>query len=765
MLLAGRELEPEVLMRLKDLAGSRSRRQLAEDLCREGHWSSPNGRPALMSARKALAALTRKGHLPAPSRHLSLARRRCQAGEPELTPVVGTLDSIGTLEVIMVPGGRSTLSDEWNALMDRFHYLKAGPLCGAQLRYLVRCNGEPIAGLAFSAAAWQLRSRDAWIGWSNAARRENLHLVINNSRFLIAPHVEVANLASHLLGRVLRRIRNDWQERYGYMPVLAETFVEMRRFHGGSYRAANWQAIGVTQGRTRQDSSHACQAPRKVVWIYALTKDCRRVLQQLPQVRRLADLAPKSAPQTRQPVDWAEEEFGNASLADKRLVERCCTLARDFYARPNAQIPQACRSRAGAKAAWRFFDNPRVTMATVQSSHYQSTFRRMAGETVVLAVQDTTTLNYSTHPATEMLGPIGPKPGRLVGMLVHSTMAFNLSGTPLGLLHVQCWTREESEHGKAAERRQWPLESKESVRWLRSLQAVEGMRDQCPQTQIVSVGDCESDIYELFVEAAHNPGGVEVLVRAWRPRVLADGETALWPHVQAQPVAGVLELQLPRQPKRPARVAQVSVRFAQVVLRPPAGKSSMPSVRVWAVWAHEENAPDGVEAIDWMLLTTLAVSDFDSAVEKLTYYSLRWGIEVFHRVLKSGCKIETRQLAGADRLEACLAIDMVVAWRIYYLTKLGRQVPDIPCTAFFDEHEWKALSAYVTGNPTPPSQPPPLRNAIRMVASLGGFLGRQSDGEPGTKTLWLGLQRLDDLSSMYWILTTGSGRAPPVSSN
>jgi hypothetical protein len=171
-----------------------------------------------------------------------------------------------------------------------------------------------------------------------------------------------------------------------------------------------------------------------------------------------------------------------------------------------------------------------------------------------------------------------------------------------------------------------------------------------------------------------------------------------------------------------------------------------------------------------MLLTTCAVNSFEEAIEKLEWYCHRWGIEVYHRTLKSGCRIERRQLGSADRIEACLAIDMVVAWRIYHLTKLGRKTPDAPCTIFFEDAEWKALVAYKTQNPIPPDKPPTLREATRMVASLGGFLGRTCDGEPGTITLWLGLQRLDDITDMWKIAISFfaphlANPPPPVSRN
>jgi hypothetical protein len=214
---------------------------------------------------------------------------------------------------------------------------------------------------------------------------------------------------------------------------------------------------------------------------------------------------------------------------------------------------------------------------------------------------------------------------------------------------------------------------------------------------------------------------------------------------------------VPRQGARKARIAQLEIRFAKVTLKPPANKKGLKPLTIWAVLAQEINCPQDVkEPLEWLLLTTIEVTTFEQAIQMLAWYAIRWGIEVYHRTLKSGCKIEQRQLGYADRIEACLAIDMVVAWRIFHLTKLGREVPDVPCTVFFEEAEWKALATYKTNSPIPPEHPPSLREAIHMVASLGGFLGRKSDGEPGTKSMWLGLQRLDDLTAMWKIMTSDS---------
>jgi hypothetical protein len=276
----------------------------------------------------------------------------------------------------------------------------------------------------------------------------------------------------------------------------------------------------------------------------------------------------------------------------------------------------------------------------------------------------------------------------------------------------------------------------------------------CPSTLVVSVGDREADLHELFYEAQQAPAGPKLLVRAERTRrrlvEAAPGaeHEYLWQKMAAEPVAGQQALSIPRQGARPARTATLQVRYAAVTLRPPERKA-LTAVAAWAVYAREVAAPPEVPApLEWMLLTTVPVTTFAQATERLQWYTRRWGIEVYHRVLKSGCRIEDRQLSGAAGLKSCLAIDLVVAWRIFWLVKQGRETPNVPCDVVLEADEWKALYATVRNAPPPPT-PPPLREAGRMIAALGGFLGRPRDGEPGTITVWRGLERLDNIVIGY----------------
>jgi Domain of unknown function (DUF4338)/Transposase DNA-binding/Transposase Tn5 dimerisation domain len=766
MVVCGQSFSPEVLARIGTLLKAEpdlSRRALSRRVCEQLNWRAANGRLKDMSCRVALGKLARAGVLElAPAQAQPMVRAAGTAAAPvlpELASVQAPLSALGRIELVLVGSRHARPARLWRALLQRYHYLGAGPLCGAQLRYLVRSQHYGIVGaLAFSAAAWRVRARDRFIGWSDAARAANLQQVVGNSRFLILPQVQVPHLASHVLGLCARQLPAHWAARYGVRPLLLETFVERARFRATSYRAANWQHVGSTCGRGRDDRRRNHALPVKDIYVYPLQREaCARL-----QASALARHAGPDRPAPARAPDWAQEEFAAAALGDARLSARLVDLARAFYAKPQAQIAQACGSRAKAKAAYRFFDHPRSTMDALLQPHYQASATRIAAEAVVLAVQDTTSVNYSTQPAIANLGPIGPRADIGRGLMVHDTMAFTPAGLALGLIDVQCWARDGADFGKKRRRKQLPIEQKESYKWLTSVQAAARVQARCPHTTVVSVGDREADLFELFDCARTLPHAPQLLVRAAHNRALSAAHGKLWEHLARQPVAGYQALQVPRQHQRPARVAKMAIAYAPVELNAPQYQGALQPVRLYAVWARESDAPAGIEPLHWMLLSTCPVHSFAQAAEKLAWYAARWGIEVYHRTLKSGCRIETRQLGSAERIEACLAIDLVVAWRIMHLSKLGREHPDVPCTVYFNELEWKALLTYVNRSAILPAQPPTLRQATRMVASLGGFLGRKCDGEPGTQTLWLGLQRLDDLTAMYRIVIETLARSPPT---
>lgn len=746
--VGGRTFSQEVLTRISEAVQAQpqiSRRQLSLRVCEWLDWHNAAGRPQEMSCRKSLLELHRRGviELPALTRRYAFQQARRALACPPIAQVRCTLAELGEVAIIRVTA--NALSALWRGMLDAHHYLKSGPLCGAQLRYLVRSARYGwLGGVSYSACARRVHCRDHWIGWTEAARQRNHPQVVNNSRFLIAPTVQVKCLASWVLARCQARLADDWEQVYGYRPVLLETYVERGRFAGTCYRAANWTALGTTGGRGRQGTG----ASIKDVYVLPLSPGWQsRLCREADGQVRVA-----SASLPRAPRDWIEAELGGANMGDARLTARLLQMTGMFYDKPTANIPQACGSAMAAKAAYRFLDNENVAWPAILAPHYAATEARVREHALVLVAQDTTTLNYSTHPHTEGLGPIGTAREKVRGLMVHDTLAFTPEGTPLGLLDLQCWARTGI--GNRHERHTKPIADKESFKWVESYRAVSAVQSRCRNTTLVVMADREADIHEVFAAQANTAHGAQLLIRAERSRnrqVLGDEDAhePLWQVLEQQPVIGERELLIPPNEKRAARQARLAVRTASVVLKPPKRTPHLAPVSVWAVLAQEIAPPEGIEGLEWMLLTTAAVKHKDDAFQRLAWYARRWGIEVYHRILKSGCRVEARQLENDHRLSNCLAIDLIVAWRIFHLTMLGEHTPEVPCTVYFTDSEWRALTTFVPKTQTPPERPPNLNEAVRLLGKLGGHLARTGDGHPGTEVLWRGMARLADIEQAY----------------
>jgi hypothetical protein len=445
---------------------------------------------------------------------------------------------------------------------------------------------------------------------------------------------------------------------------------------------------------------------------------------------------------------WAQTEFGAAALGDARRTARLVQMARRLAERPEASLPQALEDGAALKAAYRFFDNAEVAHEKILASHVVSSLGRMQGHEVILAVQDTTVIDYSTHLATAGLGPVHTQGGH--GMLCHGTLAFTPQRLPLGVVGLRLWTRAATKLGKTHRSR--AITDKESHKWIDSVHAVAALKQRMPGARWVSVADRESDVFEFFTEA--QAVGVDLLVRAAWNRNVVGPQAQVFASLAAAPVIAHKQLALPASGKRKARTAKLEIRACALTIKSPRNglAHGLAPLELWGVWAYESQPPAGVEPLDWKLLTSVPVTSAAHALERLDWYAARWGIEQWHKILKSGCRIEMRQLESAERLQRLLTLYAVIAWRILYATLLARAVPNVRCTAFLQDDEWEALYCRIHRVPTPPATAPPLRQAVRWIAQLGGFLARTSDGEPGSKTLWQGFQELIPMTEMYRIM-------------
>lgn len=437
---------------------------------------------------------------------------------------------------------------------------------------------------------------------------------------------------------------------------------------------------------------------------------------------------------------WTEQEFAGLDLGDARLDKRAKRLMERLAAKPSSSIPLACNGWGETCAAYRFLGNPEVEWHAILAPHWAQTQQRMRAYPVVLCLQDTTELDFNGQE-TEGLGPLNYEARR--GMYLHPTYAVTPQREPLGVLDAWMWARQERDeagvrHGL-----------KESTRWIEGYERVAEMAETMPATRLVYVADREADLMALMQRAQQLGTPADWLIRAKHNRCLPDGEK-LWAHTSDGCALGEITFTMPAREGRKARKVRQAVWARQVDM--PAGKER---IRTTCIVAREIGAPKGVKPVEWRLLTNRTAPALEDVIELIDWYRARWEIEIFFNVLKNGCEVESLQLSGIDRLERALALFMIVAWRVTYLMRLGRTCPDLDAALFFDPDEIRG--AYLLMKMPQPAQPPGINDVVRLIAQLGGFLARKSDGEPGAKTIWQGMQRVMDAATTLQALREGHG--------
>jgi len=768
--------EPAKLAVVKQKLGSGgigSRTELASALCREFGFRNPRGQPQVFTCLKALRDLEAKGQLRLPARQLEIVShwrpRRLAGPVPEPDGVPEEVGEVRGLRLVLVHPEEGQEMRTWNELIAREHPQGERRLVGRQLRYLVASEHGYLGAIGFAASALRLQARDRWIGWDADQQRAHRERVVNLSRFLIRPSVRCRNLASYLLGAGVRRFGEDFQARYGYRPWLLESFVDRERHAGTCFQAANWQRIGETKGRGRNDRRRQAPESRKDIYVYPLVSDFRKRMG-VP-AERGAYLRPLSLEAGLESTAWARQEFGTVELGDQRLRERLIQIVQDRSRKPDGSYLEAASgNRAAAKGYYYFVDNPRKTLhpEALLRTHRRRTVERILAHERVLVVQDTTDLNFSTRAHTEGLGLIGTNQtgAESLGLKLHSSLALTEEGLPLGVLRSVCYAPErKGAEGQRSIGR--PIEEKKSFRWLEGYRDCVAVARQTPQTRLLAVMDREADLFELFHEAEPTRRRVGLLVRANHDRRLAGEAGKLFETLQASSNVARVEVVIPRQrwkqakrgkPEQqslPARPGVLTVRYQKVTLEPTRSDlRSKGTITLWGVYAREETPPPGAKPIEWWLLTTEEVATAEEAARIVDLYTRRWRIEEWHHVLKSGCKVQEHQHETAERLKRVIVIDAVLAWRIQLMTLLGREVPELPCTVFFDEWEVKVLEALEEAKGPRGVKPPfSLWTAIVLVARQGGYLARRSDPPPGPKCLWKGLLHLYALAAGYRLAT------------
>jgi hypothetical protein len=767
--------EPDALERVRDLLEAEPswhRTALADRLCEEYEFFDPARRPQRSTCLKALRTLAGRGHFELPPPRTSTAPPQPRRLGHAVPPPEGVPQSVGDVRgLTLVRVETEEQRRIWNELFVREHPRGAGPLVGRQLHYLVHSAHGWLGGLAFAAAALQLQARDRWIGWEVEERRAHLDRVVGLSRFLIRPMVHCHNLASHVLGLTLARLPEDFEARYGYVPWLVETFVDTSQVAGTCFQATNWTRVGTTRGRGRQDRDREQAESVKDIYVYPLVQGFRERMG-IP-LRRGRGPLPLGTGLDGE--EWAEQEFGGAPLGDRRWSRRLVESARVQAQNPLEPFTDAAQGdRALVKGYYRFIDQPDDSALTVDNillPHREQTLRRMQAEATVLCIQDGTDLNFDGLADCEGLGVIGSNQTEATtrGLHLHSTLAVNEEGVPLGVLRLQFDAPTARPPEDTRPSYEIPIEEKDTYAWLLGLRDLRSAAATMPHTRVVSVMDRGADLFELFDEWRSDPS-VDLLVRAQHNRgttgdeKLFDAVRASEPHLKMDLLIGRKSARPKRskqkaQPARKARAATVMLRYQKIELTPPFYHRDKAPVSLSIIHVGEEDPPPGVTPVQWFLLTTLELRSPEQALRCVEWYCLRWRIEDWHRVLKSGCEIEELGHDSAERLGRAVAIHAVIAWRVMLMTLLGRTDPGLPPDVLFSDLELQVLDAYAQRRRDLPA-PATLKNAVWIVASMGGYLRRKNDPPPGHQVLWRGYTKLQAFSIGFSLHDAGPGPEP-----
>jgi len=447
-------------------------------------------------------------------------------------------------------------------------------------------------------------------------------------------------------------------------------------------------------------------------------------------------------------LKWSEAEFQNAELGDKRLTDRLIQLAASFAQNPKGSIPQSTIEWKRTKAAYRFFDNEKVQVEKIHQSHKCATQLRLeqTEETILLAIQDTSEIAYHNHGALAL--GMGNNGGN--ALFLHPTLLTTTLGVPIGIIGQQIWKRKEKKEAGAYKTQK--IEDKESYKWLKGFESAAEFQERNPKTTVISVCDREADVYELFQKQKQlKNDGLHLVVRSARDRNLTEKSETLISHMRKQSQKGQISVDVPRNGKRKQFTLNLAICYSMVELQPPTRINStekLAPLKLWVVEAKETDTSSRTN-VNWRIFTTLPINNLNSALTVLKYYQKRWVIEEYFKVLKSGCAIEERQLREFDRLEKCLMLDSVVAWRILFLMYAGRELPDLPATILFTDDECNAMYCIYHKTPKPPESPITISDMMRFLAKSGGFLNRKSDGFPGAIVLWRGCLQLPQTVQMW----------------
>lgn len=447
--------------------------------------------------------------------------------------------------------------------------------------------------------------------------------------------------------------------------------------------------------------------------------------------------------------NWVEEEMTKLDTGDKRLDKRTKFVLQAVMNKPEMPFTQQFQSTAELKACYRLFDSDLISSEIILEPHFAKTIERIQTCKIVVVVSDSTSLNYTTRASNPDSGYISSNNAQ--GFLMHASLVTTLDRQPLGVVSAKFWARSKEKPVKKVHHDYLPIEEKESYKWIESYTTANKIASLCPDTQVINVADREADLIELWEDAVKNlktENAAHLVVRCKHNRAVIPTQenknAKLFEFGKAAPIVGHCEFDLKdRATHGVIRKVKQAIRASSVCICP----AYRPGVErrqavLNLVYMEELDPPEGVEPIQWYLLTTLPIQNNEDVQKIIQTYLSRWDIEILFRTFKTGCKVEERSLRTADRLYPMFALFLIVAWRINSLSRISRIHPELPCTVIFSEKEWKAACIALYKTCESYTTVPTIREMLIIVARLGGYLNRKNDPEPGAKVIWRGLEYL-----------------------
>jgi hypothetical protein len=516
-------------------------------------------------------------------------------------------------------------------------------------------------------------------------------------------------------------------------------------------------------------------------------------------------------------AEWSEAQLSRLDLGNARRHARYCALLTRMISNPEGSLPAQCHAAAEIKAAYRALSYSKISASDLMTSHAAASMAHLEAQPpcggVLLAVQDTTTLNFSTHQALSGQGPIGKNSSSTTGFHAHGTLLVGGDGYVFGMLESEFYARDalaikakREANPSNSKRNREKAEDKESARWLRSLRCTAALAaTRPPDTLTINVADREADMYELWLladELRVSTPQLHLLVRSQHNRKIAGQDTLLHDHLAMLPAHTQWEIELPAAKGMSSQLRTVEVLWQEVTLEVPGHQRKYQKYtqgqKLWVIEVREPNPPPRAEALHWIILSTWPITDAASARQALGWYVQRWQIEVLHRTWKTGCRVEERRVQQPQTMQRLMMLDLMVAVQLLSLVKAARLTPEAPASTLLNLSQSEVLAAYYSA-PTAPSitlpatkklpptaamespaatpkpegsptqglvasarpeehQAPTLvmkiGEAVEKIARLGGYRGNPKKRPPGAELLWRGIQRLNDLAA-GWRLAGG----------